>query len=155
MDLYYRLHVFPVLLPPLRDRTEDIPLLAQYFIRRFAEKEKKPIEGLSEKALAALLSYSWPGNIRELENLMQRCVLLADSPWIETVPLPANPILSTPGEGQAVKTMAENERDHILSVLEKTNGKIFGPDGAARLLDINGSTLQSRMKKLGIDRKAQ
>ena len=153
MDLYYRLNVFPIALPPLRERKEDIVLLANHFLRVYAAKEKKVITGLADQVIADMLNYAWPGNVRELENLMERSVLLATGETITTSPLPANSRTNAPlVRDDRVKTITENERDHILSALEKCNWKIYGKGGAAELLDINGSTLHSRMKKLGIDR---
>lgn len=150
MDLYYRLNVFPITLPPLRERPEDILPLAQHFITRFAKRENKTVEGLTEEGRTALLQYTWPGNIRELENIMERSVLLCSGKWITPASLPAADAFPLPHANGRFRTISENERDHIIAALHKTKGKIFGPDGAAELLEINGSTLQSRMKKLGI-----
>jgi two-component system response regulator HydG len=154
MDLYYRLNVFPISLPPLRERKEDILSLANYFLSRYANKENKTIIGLADDVIKAMLDYSWPGNIRELENLMERSVLLANGRIINFLQLPINqkmaPSIDIKGR---LKTMTENERDHILAVLEKCNWKINGQGGAAEILDMNASTLTSRMKKLGIEKK--
>jgi two-component system, NtrC family, response regulator HydG len=153
MDLYYRLNVFPIALPALRERKEDIELLANHFLRVYAAKEKKVITGLTDQVVADLLNYSWPGNVRELENLMERSVLLAGGDIITTSPLPANARRGPQVGGEdRIKTIAENERDHILTALEKCNWKIYGKGGAAELLEINGTTLHSRMKRLGIER---
>ncbi|NCD70839.1 sigma-54-dependent transcriptional regulator [Mucilaginibacter agri] len=154
MDLYYRLNVFPIMLPPLRERKADIGLLANYFIQQYAQKLNKTVEGLSEPALKSMLDYAWPGNIRELENMMERSVLLAAGSLISYVPLPASAQKSTQGPSTSrIKTITENERDHILAALESCGWKLHGDDGAAKLLDINPSTLHSRMKKLGIEKK--
>jgi two-component system response regulator HydG len=150
MDLYYRLNVFPISLPPLRERKEDILLLANHFLNFYARKENKIISGLADHVIQEMLSYSWPGNIRELENLMERSVLLASGKLVNAVQLPLNKKIEVRGPW---KTMMENERDHIIEALEKCGWKIYGQGGAAELLDINGSTLHARMKKLGIEKK--
>jgi two-component system, NtrC family, response regulator HydG len=149
MDLYYRLNVFPIHLPALRERTSDIPLLAEHFVKYYAARQKKQVTGLSNDVIKSLMNYSWPGNVRELENLIARGVLLASSPRITSLPLPVTNAKAAPELGP-MKTISQNERDHILTALAKCNWKIFGRGGAAELLDINGSTLKSRMKKLGI-----
>ena len=154
MDLYYRLNVFPISLPPLRERKEDIVLLASHFLQVYAAKEKKVITGLADHVIRDMLNYTWPGNVRELENLMERSILLASDDIVNVSPVPAN-TRKTPlvAMEDRVKTMTENERDHILTALEKCNWKIYGKGGAAELLEINGSTLHSRMKKLGIGKQ--
>ena len=153
MDLYYRLNVFPILMPPLRDRREDIPSLANYFIHLYAQKGNKTIDGLSEESVKAMQNYHWPGNIRELENLMERCVLLNSGPTITAVPIPVSIKKDARQIQTGLKTMMENERDNILAALELCEWKIYGGGGAAEMLDMNGSTLHSRMKKLGIEKK--
>jgi transcriptional regulator with PAS, ATPase and Fis domain len=154
MDLYYRLNVFPIILPPLRDRKEDILPLAEHFINIYSKKEEKTITGFSDQVIKALEEYQWPGNIRELENIMERSVLLSTGRIINNVSLPVSPkkqnILSPESR---VKTMNENERDHILNVLEMCDWKIYGQGGAAEMLDMNGNTLHSRMKKLRIEKR--
>jgi two-component system response regulator HydG len=153
MDLYYRLNVFPISLPPLRERKEDILQLANYFLDTYANKANKTITGLADQVIRDMLDYPWPGNIRELENLMERSVLLANSRIIDSLQLPANPMKRNPMDMEdRLKTMTENERDHILAALKKCDWKIYGKGGAAELLDINASTLNSRMKKLGIEK---
>jgi len=151
LDLYYRLNVFPIELPPLRERIEDIPALAHHFINIYNRKSGKKITGLSEKVLKNFSDYSWPGNIRELENLIERSVLLAKSTIIEDVSLPvqAKSNVQT-GQGFHIKTIHENERDHIIAVLKKCNGRIWGVGGAAEVLNLPPTTLTSKMKKLGI-----
>jgi len=153
MDLYYRLNVFPITLPPLRERKEDIPDLANYFIRLYAQKENKAINGLSDEAMRSMQNYHWPGNIRELENLMERSVLLTSGRIITSVPIPVSVKKGVHTFKTDLKTMTENERDHILAALEISEWKIYGEGGAAEMLDMNGSTLHSRMKKLGIEKK--
>jgi DNA-binding NtrC family response regulator len=155
MDLFYRLNVFPVSLPPLRERKEDILLLANFFIDMFANKMNKPVKGLSDEAKNVLLQYTWPGNIRELENIIERSVILSKSDQIHEVSLSS--LQKNSGEpvtqGAQIKTITENQKDHILAALEKCGWRLHGATGAAKMLDINPSTLLSRMKKLGIKRE--
>ncbi len=153
MDLYYRLTVFPIVVPPLRDRKEDIPELANYFIHLFSKKENKPVSGLTDEVIRAMQDYHWPGNIRELQNIMERSALLANGRIITSVPIPTKTRKGTQISGMSLKTMSETERDHILAALEMCHWQIYGKGGAAELLDMNGATLHSRMKKLGIKKK--
>lgn len=151
LDLYYRLNVFPILLPPLRERIDDIPALVVYFIEHFNRKTGKKITGVSEKVSKKFATYSWPGNIRELEHLIERGVLLCKGAIIEDISLPE--FIKEPENQQSAtkpKTIQENERDHILTVLKKCNGKIWGPGAAAEMLNLPPSTLKSKMNKLGI-----
>lgn len=150
MDLYYRLNVFPIVIPPLRERKEDIPLLTAYFIQLFNQKLGKQVNDISGMALEKLMKYNWPGNIRELENLVERSMLFTKGYFIEDIALPAqqrSPLLPTPAE---VKTIEENERLNIIAALKECNGKVSGTGGAAELLNIHASTLNSKLKKLGI-----
>ena len=155
LDLYYRLNVFPITLPALRDRKEDIPALAYHFMNHYNYKAGKKISGISENVLRKMMAYNWPGNIRELEHLIERSVLLAKGSVIEDMLLPT--VEKKDGisvaEETAMKTIAENERDYIISVLRKCNGRIWGPGAAAEILNINPSTLKSKMKKLGIKKE--
>ncbi|MGI9579865.1 sigma-54-dependent transcriptional regulator [Chryseobacterium sp. RRHN12] len=151
LDLYYRLNVFPIELPPLRERKEDIVLLAHFFLNKYAASSRRNITSISEKALEQLLNYHWPGNIRELEHLIERSVLLAKTTEIENFDLPQ--IIEKPTETQSpLKSLEDMERDHIMSALQTSNGKVSGPGGAAELLKIQAQTLYSKMKKLGIDK---
>lgn len=151
MDLYYRLNVFPIELPSLRQRKEDIPLLAKHFMQKCAQALNRRMDGMEPAALEKLMRYEWPGNIRELENVMERSVLMARTSTLEEIILPAPVAASQVITGPpAIKTIDENERDHILAALRQTQGKVSGPGGAAELLGINVSTLHSRMRKLGI-----
>lgn len=152
LDLYYRLNVFPITLPPLRERKEDIESLAYHFVNIYARKENKQITGVASHVLQSMLSYDWPGNIRELENLMARSVLLTNGPVINVLKLPGQNIAAASTLPGRIKTMIENERDHILSALERCNWKIYGQGGAAEVLELHPSTLNSRMKKLGIEK---
>ena len=155
MDLYYRLNVFPIVLPPLRDRKEDIPVLALHFMHLYNKKIGKQIKDISSEVLEKLMLYDWPGNIRELENLMERSILLTSGPVIADVTLPDSQKKTTVlfNDTQAVKTVEENESDNIIAALKKCNGKIFGKGGAAELLNMNASTLNSRIKRLGIKKE--
>jgi formate hydrogenlyase transcriptional activator len=154
-DLYYRLNVFPICLPSLRDRRSDIPQLASYFINHFANKSGKKLNNLSQHLLQELIQYNWPGNIRELEHVIERSVLLSSGDTIKQINLPSqrhNTSVSLNFGEFATKTIDENERDHILATIAHCKGKITGNGGAARLLSIPPSTLNSKMKKLGIKR---
>jgi formate hydrogenlyase transcriptional activator len=151
-DLYYRLNVFPIEIPPLRERREDIPLLAHHFTQRFASRMRKTIETIPGETLQALTRHSWPGNIRELQNLIERAVILSSGPVLQ-VPLRCLNTRTAPShDTQQPRTLAEAEREHILAALKKTNWVLAGSKGAATLLGINRSTLQFRMQKLGIVR---
>ncbi len=155
LDLYYRLNVFPIALPALRDRKDDISILTAHFINQYSRKAGKRILGVSEKVAKSLASYSWPGNIRELEHLIERHVLLAKGNIIEDITLPAfhRTDVTASAEENHTKSIHENEREYILSILKKSGGKIYGSGGAAELLNIPPTTLSSKMKKLGIKRK--
>ena len=150
-DLYYRLRVFPILLPPLRERREDIPLLVRYFVDRHARKLSKKIETISEETMRTLAHWDWPGNIRELENFIERAVILTKGPVLR----PPLGDLEMPEETIAERdsSLEATEREHILRVLREANGKIGGSDGAAARLGLIRTTLNSKMKKLGIKRK--
>ena len=154
IDLYYRLNVFPLVLPSLRERKEDIPLLANHFLKKYSTEEGRQVPVLSVEATDMLLQYDWPGNIRELENTIQRNIVLASGAVIESLEMPVSKkVANSATSKNGFKTIIENERDHILAVLESCNWKISGKGGAAEILDINVNTLNSRMKKLGIEKK--
>jgi DNA-binding NtrC family response regulator len=156
LDLYYRLNVFPILLPALRDRKEDIPLLVTHFINYFNRKAGRKVTGLSDKALRNMTAYNWPGNIRELEHVIERSILLAKGNLIEDIALsgmPAKQIETAANEETRIKTIYENERDHIIAVLKKCNGRIWGRGAAAEVLNMPPTTLKSRMIKLGIKKE--
>ncbi len=151
LDLYYRLNVFPIELPPLRERKEDIQLLAHFFLNKYATASRRNIVSINQNALEQLLNYHWPGNIRELEHLIERSVLLAKTTEIENFELPKTVQESSENKG-VLKSMEEMERDHIMNALQSCNGKVSGTGGAAELLKIQPQTLYSKMKKLGIDK---
>ena len=154
-DLYYRLNVFPIRCPPLRDRPEDIPLLVEHFAARFNARAGKRITSVPQKVIAALQAYHWPGNVRELENVVERAVILSRGTQLELGGwLPsggAGAVGGEPGSG-AIATLADREREHIVEVLELTGWRVRGARGAAALLGVKPTTLEARMKRLGIER---
>jgi formate hydrogenlyase transcriptional activator len=149
MDLYYRLNVFPIPLPPLRERREDVPLLVRHFVRTYAARHRKSVAHVPDDAMAALVAYQWPGNIRELQNLIERSVVLSKGAELQ-VPVAAlvNPRGAIPG----ARTLADADRAHIISVLRETNWTVGGPHGAAARLGLFRTTLLTKMRKLGIAR---
>jgi len=150
-DLYYRLNVFPILVPPLRDRPEDIPLLVKYFILKHSGRLKKSIETIPPGAMRALAAYSWPGNIRELEHLIERAVILSPTSVLNLPPFEVD--VAEPASGSSSSSLEDVERQHILGVLRRSGGRIAGPGGAAEQLGMNRTTLNSRLRKLRISRK--
>src|SRR5262249_54421019 len=150
-DLYYRLNVFPIHLPPLRDRAGDIPMLVHFLVNKMAMRIGKRIDNVSQMAMERLLAYPWPGNVRELENLLERAVILANSATLEIEPqlLALQPQDETQSPSS---TLEQVEREHIQAVLKQTDGVIEGDRGAAKVLGLHPNTLRSRMKKLGISR---
>jgi formate hydrogenlyase transcriptional activator len=153
-DLYYRLNVFPVMIPALRERREDIPLLVRYFAQKYARRMKKPIDTIPAKAMSTLTEYPWPGNVRELENFIERSVILSRGTELQ-IPVSefaqrAKPVSLASPEGFA--TLEKAEREHIVRALSESNWVIGGPTGAAARLGMKRTTLQSRMIKLGITR---
>jgi formate hydrogenlyase transcriptional activator len=155
-DLYYRLNVFPITLPSLRHRAEDIPVLATHFIERYARSCGKKINSISQKARQELSTYSWPGNVRELEHLIERSILLSQGTTLKEVFLPkkenGESAIRLP-ENERIKTIDENERDHIISAMIKCKGKVSGFGGAAEILGVPPSTLNSKIGKLGIKKE--
>jgi transcriptional regulator with GAF, ATPase, and Fis domain len=151
-DLYYRLNVFPIQVPPLRDRREDIPKLVETFIQEFAKTMDKVIDGMAKTSLQALCDYDWPGNIRELRNVIERSVILANGPILK-VALPNDLLVTALPPKSPLASLEEVERDHILQVLEACGWRVRGQGGgAAAILGLNPTTLESRMNKLGIRR---
>jgi formate hydrogenlyase transcriptional activator len=149
VDLYYRLNVFPILLPPLRDRREDIPALVAHCVERFSRNVGKRVRSIPAATMSALVSYEWPGNIRELENLIERSVIMSnDGVLPNPLPPPGTPsVITTPAT-----TLRESERSLIVNTLESVGWMIGGPQGAAKRLGLNRSTLINKMKRLGISR---
>jgi formate hydrogenlyase transcriptional activator len=155
-DLFYRLNVFPIHVPPLRERAEDIPMLVRHFAQQYARQMKRTVDTIPTESMTALKRYPWPGNIRELQNLIERAVILSSGPVLR-VPVEELKARTTvvPDKHQAqAKTLADAERTHILAVLEETDWTLAGANGAAARLGMNRSTLRFRMKKLGIERPA-
>jgi DNA-binding NtrC family response regulator len=153
IDLYYRLNVFPIIVPPLRKRKEDVVALASHFLNMYTAKFKKRISGFSNQAVLQLQHYDWPGNVRELQHLIERSVLMCSDDLINDMRFlekTAGSEVSREDKVLVIKSIDEHERDYISDVLRKCNGRISGKDGAADLLGINVSTLNSRIKKLGI-----
>jgi formate hydrogenlyase transcriptional activator len=151
-DLYYRLNVFPIRIPPLRERPDDIPLLVRYFAEKFARQMQKPIESIPATTMARLQAWHWPGNVRELENLIERSVILTSGsalqvPLAELEETDPGPVVPTNGE-----TLESADREHIIKVLRETRGILAGPNGAASRLGVKRTTLQYKIKKLGITR---
>jgi formate hydrogenlyase transcriptional activator len=163
-DLFYRLNVFPILMPPLRERAADIALLAHYFVRRYAARIGRRIERIPAATMVRLAAYSWPGNIRELENVIERAVILSSGPDLEVAGelIPATAVddvsharsgdKSSSASTSADRSLAQTDKEHIIEVLKQTNWRIEGPRGAAAILKLNPSTLRSRIKKLGVGR---
>jgi transcriptional regulator with GAF, ATPase, and Fis domain len=157
-DLFYRLHVFPIDIPSLRERREDIPLLVEYFIDRYARKAGKNIRRVAKKTLELLQSYPWPGNIRELQNVIERSVILCeteifsiDESWLPQQPQ-AFPTAKPKNQIELPRRLEEQERDMIEAALKESRGRIFGPKGAAAKLGIPRSTLESKIQSLKIDK---
>lgn len=158
LDLYYRLNVFPIELPPLRERRDDIPALTHYFIQKYATKLGRQVTDISDQALSQLSNYDWPGNIRELEHLIERNVLLAAGTTIDRLSMPEQISVSPENKQEPalpekkMKTLEQVEYDHIAAVLKLCNGKISGSGGAAEVLGLPVSTLNAKLKKMGITR---
>jgi formate hydrogenlyase transcriptional activator len=147
IDLYYRLNVFPIGIPPLRHRPEDIPMLVAHFVQRYADKMNRRIEKIPSDAMETLLRYSWPGNIRELQNFIERAVILTDGDSLRLPELPTNTAVLT-----GPITLADAERNHILNTLRESNWVVGGAAGAAARLGLKRTTLISKMRKWGLSR---
>jgi formate hydrogenlyase transcriptional activator len=154
-DLFYRLNVFPITIPALRNRKEDIPMLVAYFLEKFSKRSGKKVKQISAGAVKDLMLYDWPGNVRELEHVIERNILIASGDTITTVSLPQLVKINPPfPDKQPFRSLEENERAYIILALKKTNGRIRGAGGAAELLKIPPTTLHSKIKKLGIRKNA-
>jgi formate hydrogenlyase transcriptional activator len=151
-DLYYRLNVVPIFLPPLRKRPEDIPLLVHHFVQKFVRKAGKTIDMIPSSTMDALTHYPWPGNIRELENVIERAVILSSGPVLHISTHDLSTRIVSGRNADRLQTLEEVERNHILMTLKETRWILSGPSGAAARLGLNRSTLYFRMKKLGIAR---
>ena len=153
-DLYYRLHVFPLSVPPLRERREDIPLLTRYFVQKHAQRMGRPIDEIPTSAMEALTRYDWPGNIRELQNVLERSVILTHG---NTLQIAMSDVGQTSRSSvpspSGSKVSQATERQAIIRALEDAKGQVGGPDGAAARLGMKRTTLQSRMRKLNIARQ--
>jgi formate hydrogenlyase transcriptional activator len=150
-DLFYRLNVFPIPIPPLRQRSEDIPLLAQHFVEKYGRKMGRHIERIPRTTIKTFQEYDWPGNVRELEHVIERGVILSTGRSFKLAELlmSSGPVGS---RNEPIKDLATAEREHILRILQKTGWRINGPSGAAAILNLHPSTLRFRIKKLGIRR---
>ncbi len=158
-DLYYRLNVFPVRVPALRERPEDIPLLVRHFVQQFSRRTNRNIDTIPSETMTALVKYDWPGNIRELQNVIERAVILSKGPVLKvaiddlkprTAPPEADRNGGIESDGDIRTVLEDTERKQILSALEQTNWVVAGPNGAAARLGMKRSTLQSRMQKLSV-----
>jgi len=148
-DLWYRLNIFPITVPPLRDRIEDLPLLVDFYVKKISRRSGKTIEIISDSVMTDLQNYNWPGNIRELENVLERAVIHSSGPKLRL----ADELKKTSTKFNTNrKTMETVERDHIVQVLEQTRWNVSGKNGASEILGLNRSTLRARMRKLGIQK---
>jgi transcriptional regulator with GAF, ATPase, and Fis domain len=153
-DLYYRLSVFPIALPPLRDRAKDIPLLVPFLVDKFAALVGKRIDRVSREAVRRVVGYPWPGNVRELENVLERAVILASGPTLDLESDAEHSSATAPAEDPSRFSLEAIDRRHILAVLRQTHWVIDGQRGAAQILGLHPNTLRSRLTKLGITRSA-
>jgi len=160
-DLYYRLNVFPIRLPSLRERKEDIPQLVRHFVKEFSRRNQRVIDTIPSETMQALIRYRWPGNIRELQNVIERAVIISRGPVLNvalaelaadvgSTSVPSVTTTKPPSHESLQEMLAETERKQILCALEEANGVVAGPNGAAVRLGVKRSTLQLRMQKLGI-----
>jgi formate hydrogenlyase transcriptional activator len=149
-DLFYRLNVFPIEIPPLRERVEDIPRLVRHFVMIYGSKMGRSIETIGQRVLGRLMAYHWPGNVRELQNVIERAVILSTKGRIELDDQLFAPVAGT--RTKVAETLEEIERDHILTVLERVGWRVSGERGAARILGLKRTTLEARMGRLGIAR---
>src|SRR5262245_30773957 len=150
-DLYYRLNVFPIQLPSLHERADDIPLLVEHFVREFGERHGRSIRQIPDAVMNAMIAYSWPGNVRELQNFIERSVILSRG---SELCAPIDQLIDTASRGAGASTLDDANRAHIMSTLQKTNWVVGGRNGAAARLGLNRTTLLSKMRRLGISREA-
>jgi transcriptional regulator with GAF, ATPase, and Fis domain len=149
-DLFYRLNVFPIILPPLRERIADIPEIATHFLAQFAKEHHKPVSEISQRTLRILETHDWPGNVRELQNVIERAVIVSEGE--ELVIDPAWFVSTSPTE--TARTWAGQEKERLLAALRAANGRVYGPGGAAQRLGLKPTTLYGKMRKHGIKREA-
>jgi transcriptional regulator with GAF, ATPase, and Fis domain len=149
-DLFYRLNVFPIAIPPLRERLEDVPRLTRHFVMIYASKMGKPIGAIGESVMNKLMAYSWPGNVRELQNVLERAVILSRTSRLELDDSFAAPV--TGPRTTSLRTLEAIEREHIVSVLKSVGWRVAGDRGAGGILGLKRTTLEARMRKLGIKR---
>jgi formate hydrogenlyase transcriptional activator len=146
-DLFYRLNVFPIALPPLRERAEDIPMLVEHFVRKFASRMNKDVSHIPDAAMKFLRQHDWPGNIRQLQNVVERAVIMCSGPNLD---IPFGELAGMAEGDTPMRTLAASERDHILEALRQSCGVVGGSNGAAARLGLPRTTLLYRMHKLGI-----
>jgi formate hydrogenlyase transcriptional activator len=152
-DLYYRLNIFPITVPPLRERRDDIPLLVHHFAHQYARTMHQRLEHIPAEAMAGLIHYDWPGNVRELQNVIERAVILASNGVLRPLVPERSPVVRrSPTVSPMSETLDDAMRTHILDALRTTNGVLGGPHGAAARLGVKRTTLAARMEKLGICR---
>ncbi|MBU3915208.1 sigma 54-interacting transcriptional regulator, partial [bacterium] len=153
-DLFYRLNIFPIQVPPLRERREDIPQLTIYFLEKFCKKLGKPVLKIRQSEMNTLCDYNWPGNVRELEHIIERGTIMSSGPVMRLPELQHFQYSSENQDVSTIRSLEDNERDHILRTLEMTRWKVSGPNGAAKILGVNPNTLTSKMSKLRIHRNS-
>ena len=152
-DLFFRLNVFPIVVPPLRERKDDIPLLVKYFIDKYSKKLGKELKSIKKNDLDILMNYSWPGNIRELEHIIERALIVSEGSNLNFDKLLGGNLRQTEPDFKSFKSLVDNEKEHIINALKIANGKVTGENSAAQLLGINGKTLGSKMRKLNLKRQ--
>jgi transcriptional regulator with GAF, ATPase, and Fis domain len=152
-DLFFRLNVFPIIVPPLRERKEDVPILVKYFIDKYSKKLGRDLKSIKKTDMDMLIKYNWPGNIRELEHIIERAIIVSEGTNLNFEILLGSNLLQTEPDFKSFKTLVENEKEHIINALKIANGKVTGENSAAQLLGINGKTLGSKMRKLNIKRQ--
>jgi len=152
-DLYFRLNVFPIIVPPLRERKEDIPVLIKHFIEKYNKFVGKEVKSIKKNDLEQLMDYYWPGNVRELEHMVERATIISEGKNLNIEGFTAKKVKESEVSNEIFKTLEEIEKMHIINALRKAKGKVTGENSASELLGINGKTLGSKMRKLGIKRE--